>query len=82
MVSRLVRNKGFDQVSDEEQSGHLSLVTAELVLAIDEKIRDDYTFTIDVLSVKFPQVSQVLVHEVFTEKLGFKNFAPVGYIKS
>lgn len=56
---------------NEERSGRPSLVTAELVHAIDGKIREDIKFTINALYVKFPNTSRLLVHKVITEKLGF-----------
>lgn len=46
-------NEGLDQVKDEELSGSSTLVTAELVHGIYEKIREDCQFTINALSDKF-----------------------------
>ena len=72
-VRRWVRqfNEGHDQVHNEEQSGHLSLVTDELIHAIEEKVQQNCKCTISALAMKFPQISQSLIHEIATEKLQF-----------
>ena len=74
MVRRWVRqfNKGRDQVHDEERCGRPSLVTDELVHAIEEKIKQNRKFTISALAMEFPQISQSLIHEIVSEKLKFR----------
>ncbi|GFW61800.1 histone-lysine N-methyltransferase SETMAR [Trichonephila clavipes] len=75
MVRRWVRqfNEGRSEVHDEERSGHPSLITEELVRAIDEKIKENRTFTISALAMEFPQISRSLMHEIVTDKLKFHN---------
>ncbi|GFW79557.1 histone-lysine N-methyltransferase SETMAR [Trichonephila clavipes] len=73
MVRRWVRqfNEGRSEVHDEERSGHPSLITEELVHAIDEKIKEDRKFTISALAMEFPQISRSLMLEIVTDKLKF-----------
>ncbi|XP_035205268.1 protein GVQW3-like [Stegodyphus dumicola] len=70
MVRRWVRkfNDGHSDVHDEERSGRPSLVTEELVHAIDDKIHENRRFTISALAMEFPQISRSLMHEIVTEK--------------
>ncbi|XP_018564185.1 histone-lysine N-methyltransferase SETMAR-like [Anoplophora glabripennis] len=74
MVRRWVRqfSEGRSEVHDEERSGRPSLVTEELVHAIDDKIRENRRFTISALAMEFPQISRSLIHEIVTEKLKFR----------
>lgn len=74
MVRRWVRqfNEGRSEVHDEERSGRPSLVTDELVHAIDDKIQENRKFTISALAMEFPQISRSLIHEIVTEKLKFR----------
>lgn len=74
MVRRWVRqfNEGRDQVHDEERCGRPSLVTDELVHAIEEKLKQNRKFTISALAMEFPQISRSLIHEIVNEKLKFR----------
>ncbi|CAL1268640.1 unnamed protein product [Larinioides sclopetarius] len=76
MVRRWVRqfNERRDQVLDEERCGSPSLVTDELVHAIEEKVKQNCKFTISALAMEFPQISRSPIHEIVTEKLKFRNF--------
>ncbi|GFW76483.1 uncharacterized protein TNCV_1582621 [Trichonephila clavipes] len=73
MVRRWVRqfNEGRSEVHDEERSRRPSLITEELVHAIDEKIKENCKFTISALATEFPQISRSLMHEIVTDKLKF-----------
>ena len=61
MVRRWVRqfNEGCHQVHDEERSAGQSLVTDELVHAIEEKAQQNRKCTISALAVEIPQTSGV-----------------------
>ncbi|XP_015904956.1 mariner Mos1 transposase [Parasteatoda tepidariorum] len=74
MVRRWVRqfNEGCHQVHDEEGCGRPSLVTDELVHAVEEKLKQNRKFTISALVTEFPQISRSLIHEIVTEKLKFR----------
>ena len=74
MVRRWVRqfNEGRWEVHDEERSGRPSLVTEELVHAIDDKIHENRRFTISGLAMEFPQISRSLIHEIVSEKMKFR----------
>jgi len=74
IVRRWVRqfNEGRSEVHDKERSGRPSLVTEELVHAIDDKIQENRKFTISALAREFPQISRSLIHEIVTEKLKFR----------
>lgn len=65
---------GRTNVHDEDRSGRPSLVTDELVMKINDKIREDRRFTITELLKHFPQISRSLVHEIVAEKLGYHKF--------
>ena len=60
MVRRWVRkfNKGRVSVHDEQRTSWPSLINDDLVCAVDEKIHEDRRFTISLLSLNFPQLSQ------------------------
>jgi len=45
-------------VHDEARSGRPSLVNDDLVLKVNERVRDDRRFTISDLSLHFPQISR------------------------
>ena len=49
-------------------------MTDELVVKINEKIHENCRFTITEFSLKFPQISRSLLHEIVTEKLGYHKF--------
>jgi len=49
-------------------------VTDELVAKINENIHENRRFTITEFSLEFPQISQSLLHEIVTEKLGYHKF--------
>lgn len=61
---------GRTKVHDEDRSGRPSLVTDELVVKINEKIRVNRRFTITELSEHFPQILQSLVHEIVVGNAG------------
>nr|XP_015920477.2 histone-lysine N-methyltransferase SETMAR-like [Parasteatoda tepidariorum] len=74
MVGKWVRqfNEGRDQVHDEERCGRPSLVTDELLYAVEEKLKQNRKFTISTFVTEFPQMSRSLIHEIVTEKLKFR----------
>jgi len=74
MVRRWVQlfNEGRENVHDDKQSGRPSVVIENLVCAVEEKIRENRRFTIMSLSLHFPQISQSLLHEIVSDKLGFR----------
>lgn len=63
---------GRDNVHDEPRSGRPSVMTNDLVRAVDEKIHEDRRFTISTLSLKFPQISRSVLYNIVTEKLQFR----------
>uniref|UniRef100_A0A1B6DDI6 Mos1 transposase HTH domain-containing protein n=1 Tax=Clastoptera arizonana TaxID=38151 RepID=A0A1B6DDI6_9HEMI len=65
---------GRTNVHDEERSGRPSLVSDDLLNKVNEKLCENRRFTITELSGHFPQVSRSLIHEIVTEKLGYKKF--------
>jgi len=62
MVRKWVRmlNEGRQNVYDEARSGRPSLVNDDLVLNVNQRVRDDRCFTISDLSLHFPQISRTL----------------------
>jgi transposase len=74
MVRRWLRyfNKRRQNVYDDRRSGQPPVVNEDLVHAVEEKIQENRQITISSLSPHFPQISQLLLHEiVFT--LGAKD---------
>lgn len=65
---------GRTNVHDEAKSGRPSIVTDELVVKVDEKVRENRRFTITELSLCFPQVSRTLLFEIVTQRLGYHKF--------
>ncbi|KAJ4429600.1 hypothetical protein ANN_21786 [Periplaneta americana] len=73
MVRRWVRkfNEGRISVHDEQHTGRPSLISDDLVRAVDEKIHEDRRFTISSLSLNFPQMlrSGSQVGEFYNERI-------------
>ncbi len=63
---------GRTNVHNEERSGKLSLVSDDLPNQVNEKLQQNHRFTILELSDHFPEISRNLLHEIGTEKLGYK----------
>lgn len=74
MVRKWVRmfNSGRTNVHDEDRSGRPSLVTDDLVRAVDEKIRENRRFTMTTLSDEFQQISRTLLYGIVTDRLGYR----------
>ena len=64
-------NEGQENVHDEARSGRPSLVNADLVLKVNERVHDSH-FTISELSLHFPQISRTLLYDSFSSHLGYK----------
>ena len=64
MVRKWVRvfNEGRQNLHDEARSGRPSLVNADLMRKVNEKVRDDTHFTISDLSLHFPRILFYLQH--------------------
>lgn len=65
-------NGGRTNVHDEERSGRPSVVTDELKRRIEEKIQEDRRFTIDGLSLFFPEISRTVLYTIVSEDLAYK----------
>ncbi|GFU48381.1 HTH_48 domain-containing protein [Trichonephila clavipes] len=63
---------GRENVHDEPRFGRPSVITDDLVNAVDEKIREDRRFTISPLALEFPNVGRITLHKVVSEKLKFR----------
>ncbi|GFY36165.1 uncharacterized protein TNCV_4845371 [Trichonephila clavipes] len=63
---------GRENFHDEPRSGQPSVITEDLVNAVDEKIREDWRFTISTLTLEFPNVGRTTLHKVVSEKLKFR----------
>jgi len=72
MVRKWVRmfNEGRENVHDEARSRRACLVNDNLVLKVNERVRDDRRFTISDLSLHFPQISRTLLHHIVSSHLG------------
>jgi transposase len=71
MVRRWVRhfNEGRENVHDDPWSGPPSVFNEDLVRAVEEKIQENRQSTISSLSLYFPQISWLLLHEIMSDKL-------------
>ena len=65
-------NEGRENVHDEARSGRPSLVNADLVRKVNERVRDDRRFTISDLSLHFPQISRTLLYDIVSSHLGYR----------
>ena len=63
---------GRENVHDEPRSGRPSVITEDLVNAVDEKIREDRRFTISTLALEFPNVGRTTLHKIVSENLQFR----------
>jgi transposase len=57
-------SEGRTNVHDNDRSGRPSLVTADLLDQVNEKIRENRRFTMSELSKHFPHISRSLLHEI------------------
>ncbi|GBO36303.1 hypothetical protein AVEN_272950-1 [Araneus ventricosus] len=65
---------GRTNIHDESRSGRPSVVSADLIKEIDEKIRLFRNFTITQLSEHLPNISLTVLYETVTGKLGCRKF--------
>ena len=57
------------KVHDEERSWRPSVISDDLLLKVDEKVKMNRRFTISSLSEEFPQVSHSVLYEVVSKRL-------------
>jgi hypothetical protein len=74
MVRKWVRkfNKGHDNLHDELQGGQPSVVSDDLVHAVEAKISEDRRFTILSLALHFQQISRTVLYEIVTDCVDFQ----------
>ncbi|GFV55698.1 histone-lysine N-methyltransferase SETMAR [Trichonephila clavipes] len=63
---------GQTNVHGEERSGRPSVITDDLMQAVETKIHENRRFTIATLSLKFSDVSRSVVFKIGTEDFNFK----------
>lgn len=63
---------GRTDVHDEGGQGRKSVATDNLVQRVDEEVRGNRRFTINDLSIKFPEVSRSSLYTIVTEHLGYR----------
>jgi histone-lysine N-methyltransferase SETMAR len=73
MVRRWCRmfSEGRTNVHNDDRSGRPSLVTANLLDQVNEKILENRRFTMSELSTHFPHISRSLLHKIITEHLQY-----------
>ncbi|GFG28283.1 hypothetical protein Cfor_07905 [Coptotermes formosanus] len=73
MVRKWVRkfNEDRDNVHHEPRSGRPSVVSDDLVRAIEAKVREDGRFTISSLSLYFQRISRTVLYEIVTDRSDF-----------
>jgi len=57
-------NEGRKNVHNEVRGGRPSLVNDDLVRKVNERVRNDRSFTICDLSLHFPQISRTLLYDI------------------
>jgi hypothetical protein len=74
LVRKWIRkfNEGRDNMHDEPRSGRPSVVSDDLVRAVETKFYEDRRFTISSLSLHFQQISRTVLYEIVTDHLDFK----------
>ncbi|GFT31998.1 uncharacterized protein TNCV_3468501 [Trichonephila clavipes] len=70
---------GRTNVHVEERSGWPSVITDDLMQAVETKSRENRRFTITTLSLEFPQVYRSVVYKIVNEDLNFKILRSRGY---
>ena len=72
MVRKWVRvfKEWRENVHDEARSGRPSLLNDELVRKVNERVRDDWRFTISDLSLHFPKISRTLLCDTVSSHWG------------
>jgi len=65
-------SEGRTDVHDEQRSGRPSLISDELLQEIEVEIRANRRVKIRELHPIIPEVSKTTIHEVVTEKLGYR----------
>lgn len=68
-------NAGWKNVHDQERSGRASVGTDKLKLRIEER---RHPFTIDGLTLFFPEISRTDVYEFASGDLAYKSVCKVG----
>ncbi|GFX10012.1 uncharacterized protein TNCV_4101511 [Trichonephila clavipes] len=63
---------GRTNVHHEERSSRPSVITDDLMQAVETKIRENRRFTITTLSLEFPDVSRSVVYKIVTVDLNIK----------
>ncbi|GFW19902.1 uncharacterized protein TNCV_3562051 [Trichonephila clavipes] len=63
---------GWTKLHDEERSGQPSVITHDLMQAVETKIRENRRFTITSLSLEFSDVSRSVVYKIVTEDRNLK----------
>jgi len=64
-------SEGRENMHDEVQNGHPSLVNDDLVHKVNERVHDDKRFTVSDLSLYFPQISRTLLCDIVSSHLGW-----------
>jgi len=79
LIRKWVRmfNEGRENMHDEARSGRPSLVNDDLVLKVNERVRDDRRFTISDLSLHFPQISRTLLYDIVSSHLGYRKVSNI-----
>jgi len=65
-------NEGRENVYDEARSGRPSTVNDDLVRKVNERVRDNRSFTISDLSLHFPQISRTLLYDIVSSHLSYR----------
>lgn len=63
---------GRADVHDEGGQGRKTVATEEIVQRVDQVVKENRRFTIDELSVKFPEVSRSSLYSIVTEHLRYR----------
>jgi len=59
-------DEGRENVHDVARNGRPSLVNDDLLLKVNERVRDDRRFTISDLSLYFSQISRTLFYDIIS----------------
>ncbi|GFV02944.1 uncharacterized protein TNCV_2744071 [Trichonephila clavipes] len=70
---------GRINVHGEDRSCRPSVITDDLMQAVETKIHENMRFTITTLSFKFPDVYRSVVYKIVTEYINFKKSVFGGY---
>ncbi|XP_026811202.1 uncharacterized protein LOC113552537 [Rhopalosiphum maidis] len=65
---------GLTDMHNEEDQGHKSIMTEDVVHQVDQFVRQNKRFTISELATRFFEISRTTLYRIVSESLGYHKF--------